>query len=250
MTRLLEDAAVFRLLAMGFRYPDADVRGEVAATFAELRAAQPQRLRLASWKVAFGAAEERWTTTDPELLESEYVRLFLAGGPCPPRETAYGDGRRIAGRAVELADISGFYRAFGCRLARDRAQVPDHLSTELEFASLLMLKEAYAVAEGWDEERNVTRSAAKDFLETHLGRWVKAFAGALREHDAPIVYTALADFTAAAVGGQCRRFRITPQLAEGRLPRDFMQGESFDCPQAAAADALVEQGESHGRSRG
>jgi TorA maturation chaperone TorD len=224
---------------MGFRYPDAGVRTDLTAAFAELRTAQAGRVRLASWKTVFGTAEEAWNTADAAWLESEYVRLFLAGGPCPLRETAYGDGRRIAGRAYELADISGFYRAFGCRLSRDRAQVADHLSAELEFASVMLVKEAYAIAEGWEEQREITRNAVKDFFEYHLGRWVRALADALAEHDPPAVYTALVDLTCAAVAGQCRRFRITPELAEGRLPRDFMQAEVFDCPQVAA--------ESHGR---
>ena len=246
--RLLEEAAVLRLLAAAFNYPDATTREGVTASFADVRSAQAHRLRSGSWSSAFRAADEAWKNADAARLESEHVRLFLGAGPCPLRETAYGDGRRMAGRSFELADIAGFYRAFGWKLSADRPQLPDHLSTELEFASVLLLKEAYAIAEGWEEQGSVTREATKDFLEAHLGRWLEALVAALVENGAPVVYVALADLTRIALDRQCRRFGIVPRLSEGRLTRDPMEDESFECPRDAALEPDAALGDTaHGR---
>jgi nitrate reductase assembly molybdenum cofactor insertion protein NarJ len=47
-------------------------------------------------------------------------------------------------KATELSDIAGFYRAFGFEMNQegDRDMV-DHISVELEFYSLLMMKYLY-----------------------------------------------------------------------------------------------------------
>jgi TorA maturation chaperone TorD len=228
--RLLADAAVFRLLALAFRYPDASTREHVGSAFANVFAAQAHRFRRGSWSKKFRSAAWAWETADGALLESEHVRLFLGAGPCALRETAYGDGRRIAGRSYELADIAGFYRAFGWKLTTAHPHLPDHLAAELEFTSVLLVKEAYALAEASDEHLEITRDATKAFLESHLGRWIGALVGALVEHGAPAVYVALADLVHDSVGHQCGRFQIAPQLADGRGPRDFMQEDAFNCP--------------------
>jgi TorA maturation chaperone TorD len=238
--RLLEDAAVFRQLALSFRYPDASTREHVASGFSEILAAQAQRFHSGSWSTAFRSAAEAWRAADGALLESEHVRLFLGAGICALRETAYGDGRRIAGRSYELADIAGFYRAFGWKLSATHPHLPDHLAAELEFASVLLVKEAYAFAEASDEHLEITRDAIKAFLESHLGRWISTLVGVLVEHGAPVAYVALADLVHDAVRRQCRRFRIAPQLADGRGPHDFMQEDGFNCPRDGASPASSE----------
>jgi len=237
MKKLLEEAALFRALAAAFRYPDAETRKTVTAMFAALHTGDGTRRRSVARADLLQRVEDAWSATDGAALESEYLRLFHGAGSCALRETAYGDGRRIAGRSAELADIAGFYRAFGLRVAERRPDLPDHLSAELELMSLLLLKEAYAISQGWTERRAIARDAQKEFLASHLGRWVGALADALAANDAPLIYLALVDVVGLAVRRQCRRFRIAPKLAEGRLPRDFMQDDGFDCPRAGGENA-------------
>lgn len=246
--RLLEDAAVFRLLALAFSYPDASTRERIARAFSNILAAQTQRFRRGSWGKRFRTAAVAWETVYGPLLESEHVRLFLGAGLCALRETAYGDGRRIAGRSYELADIAGFYRAFGWKLSAAHPHLPDHLAAELEFVSVLLVKEAYALVEASDEHLEITRDATKAFLESHLGRWIGALVGALVEHGAPVAYVALADLVQDSVGRQCRRFRIAPRLADGRGPDDFMQEETFNCPREGTSPAISELTLNDGRS--
>jgi hypothetical protein len=70
--------------------------------------------------------------------------------------------------SVEMADVAGFYRAFGLDFPADR---PDHVSMELEFMRIVTLKEAKALMDGDGENAGVCISAQKSFLSAHLGRW-------------------------------------------------------------------------------
>lgn len=71
----------------------------------------------------------------------------------------------------EMADIAGFYRAFGFNFDGER---PDHVCLELEFMRILTLKEAMASQEGDMERVDLIINAEKDFLSSHIGRWTDA----------------------------------------------------------------------------
>lgn len=71
----------------------------------------------------------------------------------------------------EMADIAGFYRAFGFDFAGER---PDHICLELEFMRILCLKEAMALSANDREKVELTVNAEKEFLLSHLGRWSEA----------------------------------------------------------------------------
>ncbi|MEO5355558.1 MAG: molecular chaperone TorD family protein [Magnetococcus sp. XQGC-1] len=175
-----------------------------------------------------------WETTGDEPLEQEHMRLFLGSAPCSLHETAYGDGRRMAGKPHELSDIRGFYKAFGLTLSETEPSLPDNLATEMEFYSLLLLKQAYAIEEGWQEQREVTEDAARKFLEQHLGRWTGTFAAGLVEHDAGAAYRTLGAVVAAVVAGECARLNVQPELLSGRLSGDVMQEDVLVCPRDEA----------------
>jgi TorA maturation chaperone TorD len=148
-------------------------------------------------------------------------------------ETAWGDGRRIAGRTLELADVAGFYAAFGFAPSSVEPDIPDHLCAELEFAGLLRIKEAWAIARGRRAQARIARDAARAFLADHLGRWVHALTHALTEYGAASPYREMGDLVALVVAAECRDRGARPESATGRLPFDTMQEESFACPLAA-----------------
>jgi TorA maturation chaperone TorD len=226
---LLADAALFNLLARAFTYPRPGHQAVVREAFARVGAARRRRGPVARM---LAAAERAWHGADGAALPAEYIRLFLGSGPCPLHETAYGDGRRIAGRPVELADVQGFYQAFGFAQSEHNPDLPDHLCAELEFYSLLLVKQAYARDAEWRARHDIARRAARAFLADHLGRWIPALAQQLAEHGAAEPYRALAALLAAAVAEQCRRRRVAPQLSGGRLPHDVMQDDELVCPLA------------------
>lgn len=227
---LLARAALFRALARGFGYPQPGHRAELLRALAGLPAA-----RRLSWLKRVRAAWARARDCD---LAADYTRLFLTAARCPLHETAYGDARRMAGRAAELADIAGFYSAFGLQLSQADPDLPDHICAEIEFYSLLLVKQAYAQSRSRLIQLRVTEKAARLFLGSHLGRWVRALAQAIAEQSPSSPYRELAQAVRAAVGEECRHLRIRPVPLEGRLPFDEMQAETFTCPLASASPSV------------
>jgi DMSO reductase family type II enzyme chaperone len=234
---LLARGALYRWLARGFAYPEAGHAREMARAFARLDRELLGEILPPRLMKALARAGRAWRGRTDAELAADYVRLFLGSGPVLLHETAYGDARRIAGRSAELADVSGFYLAFGVKLAERDPDLPDHASVELEFLSLLFLKEAYALARGRLEPYRVARDAAAAFLRDHLGRWLEPLCRSLGEHAPASPYAALAQLAEQLVAHECRRRRVSPVPAEGPLPPDIMQAETFACPHESTASA-------------
>src|SRR3972149_4932733 len=79
-------------------------------------------------------------------------------------------------RARQRADVAGFYRALGLRVAANFRERPDHIATELEFMQVLALKEARALARRERAHAGICRRAQARFLREQLGRWLGAAA--------------------------------------------------------------------------
>jgi putative dimethyl sulfoxide reductase chaperone len=129
---------------------------------------------------------------DLARLQAAHRRTFgLAGSLC--YETEYGLPHEFR-QSQEMADICGFYRAFGFNVGGQHRERPDHLAVELEFMYVLALKAAYAVANGAPEHVEVCLAAQSKFLRDHLGRWISLFARSV-ELNGVEPYLALAQFT-------------------------------------------------------
>jgi TorA maturation chaperone TorD len=128
------------------------------------------------------------TATPLTELVIEYTRLFEGPVACPINETGYV--RRDKG--VILADICGFYRAFGFEPDEACGEKADHLRTELEFTSLMLIMLVNAVREDNSNATDVTRDALRTFLNEHLGEWIRPF------HDRLIASAALPLYAHAA----------------------------------------------------
>lgn len=114
-------------------------------------------------------------------IGAELTRLFVRG-VVPPYETSYESARSApGGKTLALADIAGFYRAFGFQAQGER---PDHLAPELEFVSLLCIKEAYARLVGEREGAEVCAEARSKFIREHLAPWLPSFRERVREEAA------------------------------------------------------------------
>jgi TorA maturation chaperone TorD len=118
-------------------------------------------------------------------LRTEYDRVFglVPARECPPYETEYHPAAETFFRSQQLADIAGFYRAFGIEPADAVRERPDHLALELEFMAFVLLKKRLALAangpEG-SERAAVCDEAERSFFREHLAWWVPAFATGLR----------------------------------------------------------------------
>lgn len=243
----LQIAALLRIVAHGFAYPVADTAARM------VQALEDAWERLGEDRCALAPALElahsAWRDANLAALRAEYARLFIGGDAVSLHETAYGDGRRIAGRPVELADIGGFYLAFGLEISEQAPDLPDHLCAELEYYSLLLVKQTYAQSSGWVEEAEVTAHAARQFLEQHLGRWVHALALCLAEREVRAPYREHVRLLETLIDLECSRESIRPAPLEGRLPSDFMQADAFECPHGQSApSAGATERENGGRS--
>lgn len=107
---------------------------------------------------------------DAKALGERYECLFghALSPDFPPYSTQYG-GEAAFRQSQSMADICGYYSAFGLRVAAGRKERPDHLSIECEFMAFLALKEAHALEEGRQEQAELSRQAATRFLREHLG---------------------------------------------------------------------------------
>lgn len=233
----LSHAALFRLLASGFAYPAPGHAADMQQAFFRLARAVRGRAFAPSVAASINAVRRAWGAVADATLASEYLRLFSANGAVSLHEAAYGDGRRVAGRPVELADVAGFYLAFGLSASDGDPDLPDHLSAELEFISLLLIKESHAATQGWRVKSRIARDAAKSFLASHLGRWVDAFAREVDMAGASPPYRTLARLARLAVVAEYRRLGARPQLAPGRLPFDPLQSDNLVCPLSSAPTA-------------
>jgi TorA maturation chaperone TorD len=110
-----------------------------------------------------------------------------------------------------LADLGAFYRAFGLEVAGDADERHDHICMELEFMSVLAMKEAYALEHQLDAEQLAQcRDAQKKFLREHLGRWASAFARRLAAATDEPSLRSLAGFTRGFIEAECAGCGVKP----------------------------------------
>jgi putative dimethyl sulfoxide reductase chaperone len=218
-------ATVYRLCGAALAYPAPDRLVEIARLAHAAAVVVDRRFREPLTALADAAA-----IADAESIAAEYVTLFDGAVKCPPYEGAYALPQ-IAGKSAQLADIAGFYAAFGLEPAAGQPEVEDHVATELEFLSALAVKEAWALAERHDEHALVTRDATASFLADHLGRWACTFASALEASTDVPYYQAAARLIGVWVAADAARLGVDPVPLSRSTP-DRDAAEPFSCPMA------------------
>jgi len=160
-------------------------------------------------------AQGWWRPSSSEARSREYDRLFCHRTTilCPIYEAEY-DRNRAVSQGPTLADIAGFYRAFGLELAV--SERPDHIALELEFMSVLAYKEALALQNNLTEQAQICRDAQKKFLEAHLGRWAGLFAETVMRTSHLEFYRDLARELKAFIEPECALLGAQPQIITER----------------------------------
>jgi DMSO reductase family type II enzyme chaperone len=116
-------------------------------------------------------------------LAVEFTRLFdvgASGPPCPLYGGLYGGARMKT-----MEEAVRFYNHFGLTLSDSPHELPDHLTTQLEFLHFLAFREAQALEQG--DDPGAYRRAQRDFLARHLGRWIPKMRAKL-EHENPMPF--------------------------------------------------------------
>ena len=133
--------------------------------------------------------------SDPDVqsqLAEEFSATFL--GPGEPLvalwESSYVD-------MTGLSPLGETYRAAGYRAQAYPHDADDHIATELCFMAALAEGAAAACLKRDEAERLRLEAIQRDFLETHLNRWVCAFADAVEQVEGiSAFYPAFARFAA------------------------------------------------------
>lgn len=110
---------------------------------------------------------------------SDYLAVFdtaLSKEACSLREATYASEDHSA----LFEELVRFYAYFGLRRTED-AEMPDHVSVELEFMHFLTYLEHRAGPQ--EDEVESLRRAQRDFLSRHLHRLMQGIRGGLRNRD-------------------------------------------------------------------
>lgn len=183
---------VYQLLSIAFGFPDdetyaAITDGTLAAAVADACLRLPYDISgAATLALSDGGGS-------PVDFEAEYIRLFdvgAAGPPCPLYGGAYGGDRMKV-----MEDATRFYHFFDLRLAGQRRELPDHITTEVEFMHYLTFREAEVRGHGIDPAPLLR--AQRDFLARHLCRWVPRLQARLAKQRTVAFFPALVRFAAA-----------------------------------------------------
>jgi DMSO reductase family type II enzyme chaperone len=203
----LARAVIYEALAEGFAPPTESalrrlVSGDGAATIAK----EASIIDAAKGGAIAQALRRLPSAISLAELRDRNATLFghTARGEVPPYETEYGEDD-IFRQPNELADIAGFFRAFGMPADRaDRGRC-DHVGIECEFMSWLCLKEAYAAEHADGEMLAEVRKARRLFLRDHLGRFAPAFGRMLSRADKGGFYGTMGEVVEKFVVAECKR---------------------------------------------
>jgi TorA maturation chaperone TorD len=149
-------------------------------------------------------------------LNTQYEATFglLVSSPCPPYETEYINSKFAFQRSNALADISGFYDAFGLKIADANPERPDHIVLQLEFMAWLLGMEQQA-ADGdlllRDQRMCVCRDAQARFMGEHLACWAPPFAKLLAHENRGGFYEAVGVFLAALIPAERAFLKVDVQ---------------------------------------
>jgi nitrate reductase assembly molybdenum cofactor insertion protein NarJ len=176
-------------------------------------------------------APESWKTVKEFLLEfcisvesvenlrSQYIDIFDRGSAVNSLyETEYGLGRPMV-KGNELADIGGFYKAFGFEFGGEDSvhEMLDHVSVEFEFYALLKMKTEYLHRENDIEGVEIVTEARKKFLKEHLGRFIGAI-GKRPGVAENIFYSSLFDCFLKLVEKECSLLGVEAETTEWLEP--------------------------------
>ncbi len=166
----------------------------------------------------------RETGEDRDTIAVEYTRLFDVGGSGGPSCSLWG-GTYSDARMKMMEEAVRFYNHFGLSVSEDPHELPDHITTQLEFLHYLTYRETEALQAG--EDAGSYRRAQRDFVLRHPGKWVPKLAAAVKEQKAMEFFVVLTELL--------RRFlqHETEHLIRLEGPPSLTQGGGAAAPSAS-----------------
>ncbi len=224
-------SAIYSLLSAAFVHPDEDLVPHLQEGLSRSATMLGSYIDGEGSAVRDALASICSQDLSPHVLQTDYRHAFghTISQECPPYETEFGSAH-VFQQAQRLADIAGFYRAFGLEISDQAKERPDHIAVELEFMSFLTLKEAYALRHHGEEKALICRDAQRKFLDEHLGRWASPFAELLRRKVPSGFYHHVATALDAFTTTECRRLGARPFVFHPNDVTLSPQGLGEGCP--------------------
>jgi nitrate reductase assembly molybdenum cofactor insertion protein NarJ len=141
-------------------------------------------------------------------LGSDYIDLFdRRQNGKSLYETEYGLNKQFT-KGADLADLAGFYHAFGLNFENDcNHEMMDHISVELEFYFMLMIKYVLLSSRNDREGVFVVDEACEKFLHSHLSRFI-GILGELHDSIQHPFYQPLFNWGRALIDRECRSLNV------------------------------------------
>ncbi len=223
MDRLLERAFLYRFLSLAFSYPTEETLSALLSSLKDLERCLSS-LRL-NHDLPTLRKEITRALNNPIEIQGEYTTLFETDPKAPIRETSY-ELDKTGRRSAEMADLLGFYRAFGLSLSEGIE--PDSIVTELEFVSYLLQKIYHLREAGEKEGAEITSEAVGKFLGGHLGRWYEVFCRSVVDSKSSSFYSNLSELLKNFLDMEIKNVEVAQKLST-HLPETIENGSSFRC---------------------
>jgi DMSO reductase family type II enzyme chaperone len=192
----------YALFSEGLAYPDDELR----EILIDGGLAQPLRQCLTAISTEITDSPERWRALqevgDSEDLAIEFTRLFDAGASGPPCPL-YG-GLYKGDRMAKMEEAVRFYNHFGLTLSDEQRELPDHITTELEFMHFLAYREVEALQAGVDP--GSYQRAQRDFVDRNLGAWIPKLCERLENEGAAAYFQTLLGLLAELLEADGKHF--------------------------------------------
>jgi len=163
-------------------------------------------------------------------IQHGYERSFHEStrGHLPLYETEY-TAPHIFAKTQMMADIAGFYRAFGMRTSQSHGERPDQASAELEFMHLLTLMKANACSKNDREKIEICTVAERKFIQDHLGRWMRTLGIMISETSPSSLYRKIGQLLAAFIADEVQLLEVTPDEVEIRSRNISDRTQDTEC---------------------
>jgi DMSO reductase family type II enzyme chaperone len=228
--QMIELIYLYKILSLGFSYPEKETWAMIAKQFTMCEGFFEGDLLsdLNGLKTYYSENGQRI-----DHIKSEYVSIFDIGRKISPYETEY-ISEKVSRKPFELADIAGFYQAFGFSVSEDlkNKEALDHISVELEFMAILSWKEEYAKETKQDDNLRVVQDARGKFFKEHLAKWGFFFCRQIDELEGDGLYKMLSQLLERILVLECNRYSLDVSMFKRQMNRDLydgVRGEELTC---------------------
>lgn len=233
---VLARARLYWLLSMALGYPDTELRQSLEdASFVSRLMESVARLKgygLRGCALPLKGKVEKYGAEAFSTVSGENLELFGQdrADRCTVYELGYLKGPLFM-HTGQLADIAGFYKAFGLEVGEGTKDRVDHISIELEFMYFLALKEAHILKNGKTRELDICRDAQRKFISDHLGRWTGVFHGQVKKRREQGFYALLTGFLDRFVAREAEELGAKPEKIEEYqfMPESTFKEDEFTC---------------------